>query len=97
MRIRKFQRLIERIYYDRDAARKVERSFRWLVGEAGELVRALRQRDQTRLWEEFSDALAWLSTLASISGVELEATVGRYAHAHGCPQCGRAPCGCEGE
>lgn len=93
--IREFQRLIERIYYDRDAARGVEGSFRWFVEEVGELARALRQRDPARLREEFSDALAWLATLASISGVELEAAVDRYAH--GCPKCGRAPCECEGD
>jgi len=93
MEIREFQRLIERIYFEKDRARGLEAGFRWFVEEVGELARALRERDRERQAEEFADVLAWLSTMASICGVELEQAVRKYAK--GCPKCGETPCRCE--
>jgi NTP pyrophosphatase (non-canonical NTP hydrolase) len=43
--------------------------------------------------EEFADVLAWLSTLASIRGVDLEAAA-RRKYAAGCPYCHATPCAC---
>jgi hypothetical protein len=37
--------------------------------------------------------LAWLATLASLSGVDLEAAA-RAKYALGCPRCKAAPCAC---
>ena len=43
--------------------------------------------------EEFADVFAWLATLASISGVDLEAAAcAKYGA--GCPRCGGKPCRC---
>jgi NTP pyrophosphatase (non-canonical NTP hydrolase) len=96
MKISEFQQIIEKIYYERDAARGRDRTFAWFVEEVGELARALtRPRDQTgqNLREEFADVLAWLATLASLSGVSLEdAARGKYEK--GCPKCGGVPCKC---
>jgi len=63
------------------------------VEEVGELARAVRKGDSESMGEEFGDVLAWLCTLASIHGVELEEAVGKYAA--GCPKCGGTPCECE--
>jgi NTP pyrophosphatase (non-canonical NTP hydrolase) len=93
MRISEFQRLIEGIYLEKDRARGVDSAFRWLVEEVGELARALRQPDRARLAEEFADVLAWVSTLASIRGIELEEVVAKYQG--GCPKCRQTPCECE--
>ncbi len=93
MEIAEFQRLIERTYFARDSARGIDGSFRWFVEEVGELARAMRGDDPAQLSEEFADVLAWLSTMASICGVELADAVGKYAG--GCPKCRRAPCACE--
>jgi len=93
MRVSEFQRQIERIYYEKDRGRGLEGSFRWFVEEVGELARATRTGEQERLAEEFADCLAWLNTLASICGVELEEAIGKYAA--GCPKCKGTPCGCE--
>ena len=93
MEIREFQRLIERIYFEKDRARGLEAGFRWFVEEVGELARALREGDRERRAEEFADVFAWLSTMASICSVELEEAVRKYAK--GCPKCGETPCGCE--
>ena len=59
----------------------------------GELSRALRKGGEAQRREEFADVLAWLATLASLSGIDLEsAAVERYGKA--CPHCGRTPCAC---
>jgi len=93
MHVAEFQRLIERIYYARDKARGTAGTFQWFVEEIGELARAFRDGDEKALRNEFADTFAWLATLASISGVDLEsAAVEKYGQ--GCPKCRRAPCCC---
>jgi len=93
MHIEEFQRQIESIYFDKDSARGIEGTFRWFVEEVGELARALREGDQERQAEELADVFAWLSTMASICGVEMEEAVRKYQH--GCPKCGETPCACD--
>jgi NTP pyrophosphatase (non-canonical NTP hydrolase) len=88
-----FQQLIEGIYFARDRARGVPGTLLWFVEEVGELVRAIRRRQQPNLEEEFADVYAWLATLASLHGVDLEA-VGRRKYRDGCPRCRQAPCAC---
>lgn len=92
MEVREFQHLIEKIYLEKDRARGLEGTFRWFVEEVGELARAMRGGDRAELSEEFADVLAWLSTMASICGVDLEEAAGKYGK--GCPKCGGTPCGC---
>ncbi|HUS80192.1 MAG TPA: MazG nucleotide pyrophosphohydrolase domain-containing protein [Armatimonadota bacterium] len=93
MTIEQFQRTIDATYGERDAARGLEGTFMWLVEEVGELARALRDGDQAEREGEFADVLAWLSTTATIAGVDLQRAAHRYAD--GCPKCGGIPCGCE--
>ena len=88
-----FQRLIERIYFERDEGRGLEGTLLWFVEEVGELVRALRRGHRDNLEEEFGDVLAWLVSLASISGVEIE-DVAYAKYGGGCPRCKSEPCGC---
>ena len=45
------------------------------------------------LEEEFGDVYAWLATLASLHGIDLEA-VGRKKYGAGCPRCRATPCSC---
>ena len=93
MHIAEFQRLIESIYYERDSARGLAGTHMWFAEEVGELTRALRRDRKDELEGEFADVLAWLATLASIRGVDLEAAA-RKKYAEGCPRCRRAPCAC---
>ena len=72
MTITEFQRLIEDIYLAKDTTRGVAGTFVWFTEEVGELARALRRADRERLDGEFADVLAWLTTLASLAGVDLE-------------------------
>ncbi len=89
-----FQQLIEDIYLARDAARGVDGTLLWFVEEVGELVRAVRRKERKNLEEEFGDVYAWLASLASLHGLDLE-KVGRSKYAQGCPRCRKTPCGCQ--
>ena len=93
MRIEEFQRRIEEIYFARDSARGLSATHMWFCEEVGELTRALRRNQREELEGEFADVLAWLSTLASISEVDL-AEAARRKYADGCPRCHAAPCVC---
>jgi len=91
--LRAFQEQIERIYFARDQDRGWEKSFAWFIEEVGELARALhRGDDRENLHEEFADVAAWLASLASIRGINLEEAAQRYAS--GCPYCRKTPCAC---
>ena len=93
MKISEFQKLIEDIYFGKDSDRGLMGTFAWFVEEVGELSRELRSEgDKERLRDEFADVLAWLSTLASLAGVDLEEAAGKYSR--GCPKCHRTPCIC---
>lgn len=94
MHIAEFQRRIEEIYYERDSARGLSGTHMWFCEEVGELTRALRRNQKELLEGEFADVLAWLSTLASIAGIDLEAAAHKK-YAEGCPRCTAAPCACD--
>lgn len=88
-----FQQRIEQIYLERDAARGVPGTLLWFVEEVGELVRAIRRQERQNLEEEFADVYAWLATLASLHGLDLD-EMGRKKYAAGCPKCSAVPCAC---
>lgn len=90
--LRAFQQNIDALYGDRDAARGVPSTYMWFVEEVGELGRAIRKADPENLLVEVGDVLAWLTTLASLSGIDLEEAAARYSA--GCPRCGACPCDC---
>jgi len=87
-----FQGVIDALYGERDRARGLDGTFVWFVEEVGELARALKGTDEPNLREEFADVLAWLTTLASLAGVDMRAAARRYAD--GCPRCRAIPCSC---
>jgi NTP pyrophosphatase (non-canonical NTP hydrolase) len=92
MEFSEFQDVVRRTYLDRDVARGVDGTFRWMVEEVGELARALRDGDLSARVHEVGDVLAWLASVANLTGVDLEQAAARYAR--GCPTCGRIPCTC---
>ena len=94
MKISEFQKHIEAIYFKKDSARGIEGTFMWFAEEIGELTRAIRRDDdRDNLEEEFADVLAWLVTLASMKGVDLEIAA-QKKYAQGCPYCSAVPCAC---
>ena len=93
MGLAEFQRLIERIYFERDSGRGLHATYMWFAEEVGELTRALRRDNRENLEEEFADVLAWLVTLASITGVDI-AKAAAEKYRTGCPCCNSIPCAC---
>ena len=92
MEIAELQETLRRTYAERDGERGRDATFRWMTEEVGELARALRLEDAENLELEFSDVLAWLTSLANLSGVDMERAAARYAN--GCPKCAASPCTC---
>jgi NTP pyrophosphatase (non-canonical NTP hydrolase) len=86
------QRVIRETYLERDRERGVDGTFRWLVEEVGELARSLRTDDPSNRTHEVGDVLAWLASVANLTGVDLEEAASRYAA--GCPRCRSTPCAC---
>lgn len=78
MQIKEFQQFIERKYGQRDRERGIPATFMWFIEEVGELATALSGDDQDNKNEEFADVLAWMCTLANISGVDLEQAIEKY-------------------
>lgn len=90
MRIAEFQQLIRDRYFETDAARGVPGTFLWFTEEVGELAHALGRRergdgDEDNLAEEFADVLAWVATLANVTGVDLERAIARKYLENGGP------------
>ncbi len=88
-----FQSLIRERYYATDAARGAAGTFLWFMEEVGELATALQENQggptqgspaqRDNLEEEFADVLAWLTTLANITGVDLEHALRKYTKSGG--------------
>ncbi len=85
--LHEFQELIRARYFPTDSARGTPGTFMWFMEEVGELATALQENGEGKtptaaqranLGEEFADVLAWLTTLANINGVDLEAAVAKY-------------------
>lgn len=76
MQLAEFQQLIRDRYYETDSARGAPATFLWFSEEIGELAEAIGNLergtgDPANLEEEFADVMAWLATLANITGVDL--------------------------
>ena len=92
MELGHLQATIEATFGARDRARGADGTFRWWVEEVGEVAKALRAADPLGLEHELGDALAWLVSVANVTGVDLERAAARYAS--GCPRCHHTPCTC---
>ena len=91
MTIKEFQALIRDRYFKTYSERGVSGTFLWLSEEFGELAHALARyergdSDIANLREEFADVLAWLTTIANITEIDLtEAILEKYV-TNGCPE-----------
>jgi NTP pyrophosphatase (non-canonical NTP hydrolase) len=86
------QRLMARIYGERDAARGAERTLLWMLSEAGEVADAYI-KDSKNIGPEFADLLAWMLSTCNVLGIDIQKEfISRYGA--GCPRCGQIPCRC---
>jgi NTP pyrophosphatase (non-canonical NTP hydrolase) len=93
MHIREFQQHIDRVFSDKDRARGPAKTFLWFAEEVGELASVIAKKgDRADVTGEFADALAWLTTLANVEGVDLEEAIKKFTA--GCPGCGQMVCRC---
>jgi NTP pyrophosphatase (non-canonical NTP hydrolase) len=73
MQIIEFQKMMRQLYFKRDFERGVNGTYNWLVDEVEELGEELRKgTDQEATEKEFADVIAWLASLANITGIDLE-------------------------
>jgi NTP pyrophosphatase (non-canonical NTP hydrolase) len=93
MHIHEFQEMMRQLYLHRDSERGVQRTYNWLADELKELGEALKGQDKEATEKEFADVIAWLASLANITGVDLErAAINKYNGK--CPKCQQSPCKC---
>jgi NTP pyrophosphatase (non-canonical NTP hydrolase) len=93
LHIREFQEMMKRLYFHRDSERGVKGTYDWLRDELVELGEALEGNDREATEKELADVIAWLASLANITGIDLEkAAINKYSHR--CPKCQQAPCQC---
>ena len=93
MHIYEFQEMMRRLYFHRDAERGVKGTYNWLADELEELGEALKGEHMEAIEEEFADVIAWLASLANITGIDLEsAALKKYDGK--CPKCRQTPCQC---
>jgi NTP pyrophosphatase (non-canonical NTP hydrolase) len=83
--------MMKRLYFHRDSERGVKGTNEWLADEHQELSEALEEGDKEEAAKEFADVIAWLASLANITGIDLEkAAVDKYNDK--CPKCQQSPC-----
>lgn len=87
------QRVIRELYFHKDQTRGIDGTFMWFTAEVGELAESLRGGTHEERLGEFADALAWLTTLANLAGVDLAEAIQRK-YANGCPGCHQSTCIC---
>jgi len=93
MQISEFQEMMRRLYFHRDSERGIKGTFDWLLEEVEELREALHEGDKEASRKEFADVIAWLTSLANITGIDLEkAALEKYKDK--CPKCQHSPCQC---
>ena len=94
MHIKEFQEMMRSLYFHRDSKRGVKGTYDWLVEEVEELGEALEGNDKEAAEKEFADVIAWLASLANITGIDLErAAINKYSGK--CPKCHQSPCQCK--
>jgi NTP pyrophosphatase (non-canonical NTP hydrolase) len=85
--------MMRRIYFHRDSKRGIKGTRDRLVDEVEELGEALKANNKEDLENEFADVIAWLASLANVTGVDLEkAALNKYDNK--CPKCRHSPCKC---
>ncbi|AGK61284.1 putative pyrophosphatase [Archaeoglobus sulfaticallidus PM70-1] len=94
MKIREFQEMIRRIYFERDKTRGREKTMLWVVEEVGELAEAVRKDDVENIGEEIADITAWIFSLANLYGIDVEKEIVKKYPGY-CRRCGKEVCECQ--
>ena len=93
MQIHEFQEMMKHLYFHRDSERGIKGTFDWLADELEELREALEENNKEAIEKEFADVIAWLASLANLTGIDLESVaINKYNGK--CPKCQHSPCQC---
>ncbi|TFG29897.1 MAG: nucleotide pyrophosphohydrolase [Promethearchaeota archaeon] len=95
MDITDFQNLIKNLYYKKDGARGIEKTFMWLIEEVGELSSILKEKRPNieKASEEIADIMAWTISIANLLEIDVEkALLDKYPNK--CRKCNKNPCEC---
>ena len=77
---------MRRAFVERDAARGLYATLVWLVEEVGELASSILEGRVESVEEEVADVVAWVFSVASMLGVDVEAALRKkYGRELGCP------------
>jgi NTP pyrophosphatase (non-canonical NTP hydrolase) len=94
MKIEDAQRMMRRVYFERDNARGVRGTLQRTSEELTELSDAIvHKSSQQSLEEEVADVFAWLCSLANLLGINIsDAFYKKYTNV--CSKCRQSPCSC---
>ncbi len=76
--INQLQTWVHHQYNTLDDARGLDGTFMLFMEEVGELATALYKKDTENIQEEIGDVLMWLTSLANLSGVQLQDSIDEY-------------------
>ena len=94
MEIEEAQKMMRRIYLERDRARGVEGTLKRTFDELEELREAIENNGSTlTIADEVADVIAWLCSLANLLEIDVsEAFYRKYSDV--CSKCKKSPCVC---
>ncbi|TFH03115.1 MAG: nucleotide pyrophosphohydrolase [Candidatus Thorarchaeota archaeon] len=94
MKIEEAQKMMRKVYWDRDKNRGVEGTLLRTQEELNELSAAILEKEgNNAIEEEIADVFAWLCSLANLLDIDVsEAFYKKYTNA--CSKCYQNPCTC---
>ena len=94
MEIEEAQKMMRRIYLERDRARGVEGTLKRTFDELEELREAIENKESTTtIANEVADVFAWLCSLANLLEIDVsDAFYKKYSNV--CSKCKKSPCDC---
>ncbi|MCJ7817523.1 MAG: nucleotide pyrophosphohydrolase [Candidatus Thorarchaeota archaeon] len=97
MKIEEAQKMMRKVYWERDKKRGVEGTLQRTREELAELNAAILEKEGTiAVEEEIADVFAWLCSLANLLDIDVsKAFYKKYTDA--CSKCKQSPCACPNE
>jgi len=82
------------LFYSKDKARGIEKTFLKLTEEIGELAEAILLKNDLKITEEIIDVIAWTYSIANLAETNVnKAFFEKYSGS--CPRCSNNPCTCD--
>ena len=92
--IQEYQKLMEKIYINKDRKRGITKTMLRLVEEVGELAESILINQKEKIEEELSDVIAWTLSIANLLNIDMNRSF-QNKYQDVCPECKNCPCSCE--